>query len=161
MKRIFLICILSIALLSFTSCNNGKDKADTKAIETATLAPTPIAIPIVSAEKYVGEYNSYDVDEPDLEIQRNEDDTYTIQIGIYRLVQLDKCVGEYTDEGIVFATDEYAKEYTGEPFRGIITLEDDIATVTFTSSNWLEYSSLTEYKYYKTSNIPHIQTYDL
>ena len=156
MKQIFLICMSVIALLSFTSCNKGKDNADKEVIETATPTPTQSVNSIVSAEEYVGEYNSYDVDEPDLEIKRNEDGTYTIQIGIYRLVLLDECVGEYTEEGISFSTNELAYE----PICGTITLKDDVATVCFTSKEWLEYSDLTEYQYYKVSDVPKIKDYN-
>lgn len=161
MKRIFLICVSVIALLSFTSCNKEKDKTDKEVIESIASASTLPAELIVSAEEYVGEYNSYSIDEPNLEIQRNKDGTYTIQIYIFRLIFLSRCVGEYTDEGIVFTTDEYAKEYTGKPFQGKIILEDDIATVIFTSPNWKKYSSVKEYKYYKASNEPKIPMFDL
>ena len=102
-------------------------------------------------DPFVGEYNSYDVDEPDLEIQKNADGTYKIQIGIYRLISLDDCVGERTEEGIAFLADRGDKV-----FRGTITLEGDIATVTFFGSDWLRFAGVSEYKYYKTSNIPNI-----
>ena len=160
MKRFFLICVSCLILVTLVACSNENEEKDVKVVETATPAPALTENSVVSAEEYVGEYNSYDVDEPDLEIQRNEDGTYTIQIGIFRLVLLDECEGEYTEEGIIFSTDDYAMEYTGKPFRGIITLEDDVATVTFTSSNWKEYSDLTEYKYYKVSDIPKIKDYN-
>lgn len=100
-------------------------------------------------DPFVGQYNSYDIDEPELQIKKNEDGTYKIQIGIYRVTSLYDCVGEYTEKGIVFSA------YWGSKvFEGIITLEDDVATVTFTSSNWIV--DVNEYKYYKTSNIPNI-----
>ena len=102
-------------------------------------------------DPFVGEYNSYDVDEPDLEIQKNADGTYKIQIGIYRLTSLDVCVGDRTEEGITFLADRGDKV-----FRGTITLEGDIATVTFFGSDWMRFAGVSEYKYYKTSNIPNI-----
>ncbi len=49
-----------------------------------------------------------------------------------------------------FSTDEYGKD-----FSGIITLEDDIATVTFTSEGWKEFADdLNVFKYYKTADEP-------
>ena len=100
-------------------------------------------------DPFVGQYNSYDIDEPELQIKKNEDGTYKIQIGMYRVTSLYDCVGERTEDGIVFSA------YWGSKvFEGIITFENDIATVTFTSSNWIV--DVNEYKYYKTSNIPNI-----
>lgn len=101
-------------------------------------------------DNYVGEFNAYDTDEPGLEIQRNDDGTYQIQIGIYRLIQLDECIGESTENGIAFST----KELGDKDISGIITIEDDIATVIFTGSDWSAYSEINEYKYYKTSDAP-------
>lgn len=38
--------------------------------------------------------------------------------------------------------------------EGTIELDDDIATVTFTSKDWAEYSSINTYSYKKSSNKP-------
>ena len=46
----------------------------------------------ISGAQYVGEYNSYDIDEPELEIEQQEDGTFIIQIGIFRLIQLYNCI---------------------------------------------------------------------
>ena len=102
-------------------------------------------------DSYVGEYNSCDMDEPDLEIQRNANGTYKIQIGMYRLAFFHKCIGVRTKNGIIFLVNWGNRDY-----RGIITLKDDVATVTFTSYDWIKSHHLKEYKYYKTSNIPNI-----
>lgn len=102
-------------------------------------------------DPYVGEYNSFDVDEPDLEIQRNANGTYKIQIGIYRTAFMDDCVGKRTESGISFLVNWEDRDY-----RGIITFEDDIATVIFTTSDWTEYHRINAFKYYKTSDVPNI-----
>ena len=114
------------------------------------------AIESIDEDSYVGEYNSYDTDEPDLEIQKNWDGSYLVQIGMYRLAQLDDCEGKLTEQGLEFSTDEYGKD-----FSGIITLEDDIATVTFTSEGWKEFADdLNVFKYYKTADEPNIYVPD-
>lgn len=120
-------------------------------IEVSPTDPTPNS----EADVYVGEYNDYDTDEPRLEIKKNEDDTYKIQIGIFRLIQLDNCVGKLTKNGLEFSTTELGDK----DISGIITLEGDIATVKFTGSGWSEYSSIDEYKYHKTSDTPNIYEY--
>ena len=110
----------------------------------------------IDEDSYVGEYNSYDTDEPNLEIQKNWDGSYLVQIGMFRLAQLDDCEGKWTEQGLEFSTDEYGKD-----FSGIITLEDDIATVTFTSEGWKEFADdLNVFKYYKTADEPNIYVPD-
>ncbi len=104
---------------------------------------------------FVGEYNSFDMDEPSLEIQKNEDGTYWIQIGIFRLVSLDDGKGIADDDGIMFS----ATAPNGQILEGTITLEGETAIVTFTNAEWSTYSSENVYKYYKTSNIPNIYTF--
>ena len=49
-----------------------------------------------------------------------------------------------------------ATDPAGNPISGIITVEDEIATVTFTDSTWELIENGSVYKYTKSSNIPHI-----
>lgn len=51
---------------------------------------------------YEGEYSDYDVNEPSLEIKKNNDETYQIQVKIYRLFYLDDGVGKVTEKGLEF-----------------------------------------------------------
>lgn len=113
----------------------------------------------VNEEKlYVGEYNSYDVNEPGLQIRKNNDGTYLIQIGIYRLTQLDNCVGVEIDNRIEFSTTEWGE---GREITGTITVDNDIATVKL-QAEWSDtwFKDICEYKYYKISDIPNIYVYD-
>lgn len=152
MKKFFRICILFFMLISLSACGKDGSNEDTKVIQTSEeqIEQTTDA-KASSLDAYEGEYNDYDNDEPNLEIKKNDDGTYQIQIGIFRLIQLDDCVGNATDEGIQFST-----TFSDNEISGIITLEDDIATVTFTSEGWSVYSSINEYKYHKTSDTPNI-----
>lgn len=100
---------------------------------------------------YVGEYNDYDYDEPNLQIKKNEDGTYLIQIGIVRLAAMDDCTGYETENGIEFLVNDW--DWNNGEISGIITLDGDIATVTFTAG-WI--GDTNEYKYHKTSDIPNI-----
>ena len=104
------------------------------------------------ADLYEGEYSDYDTKEPALEIKRNNDGTYQIQIEIYRLFYFDDGVGKATEEGIEFA----ATGPSGNEINGVIKLEEDIATVTFFSQEWADFAGLSEYKFYKTSEVPNI-----
>lgn len=107
-------------------------------------------------ESYVGEYNSYDVDALNLKIQKKANGTYKIQIGICNTFFYD-CIGAQTKNGIIFLA-----KWGDRVYRGIIIFEDDIitedyiATVTFTSLNWEDFSRINQYKYYKISDIPNI-----
>lgn len=105
---------------------------------------------------YEGEYSDYDVNEPSLEIEKNNDETYQIQIKIYRLFYLDDGVGKVTEKGLEFE----ATGPNGNKVNGVIRLEEDIATVTFFSQEWIDFAGLSKYKFYKTSNVPDIYVYE-
>ena len=96
---------------------------------------------------YEGEYASYDTDEPMLYIQKNEDGTYSIQIGIYRLIQLDKCVGIDKGNRLEFTTVELGEN---QEITGTIVLNAEVATVTLYapwSDTW--FKDVNEFDYYK------------
>ncbi len=105
-----------------------------------------------ASDIYVGEYNDYDMNEPNLEIQKNEDGTYWIQIGIFRLVFLDDGIGKLVENKIEFQV----TAPNGKTIDGTITVEEDVATVTFTSQEWSTYSSVNVYQYYKVSTVPNM-----
>lgn len=105
---------------------------------------------------YEGEYSDYDVNEPSLEIKKNNDETYQIQIKIYRLFYLDDGVGKVTEKGLEFE----ATGPNGNKVNGVIRLEEDIAMVTFFSQEWIDFADLSKYKFYKTSNVPDIYVYE-
>jgi len=106
-------------------------------------------------DQYEGAYNSYDVNEPDLQIQKNEDGTYLIQIGIHRLTFLRECTGILAEDKIVFSTTEWGED---KEITGTIAVDDeDIATVTLEAawSDWW-FKNINVYKYYKVSDTPDI-----
>ena len=84
---------------------------------------------------YEGEYSDYDVNEPSLEIKKNNDETYQIQVKIYRLFYLDDGVGKVTEKGLEFE----ATGPNGNKVNGVIRLEEDIAMVTFFSQEWIDF----------------------
>lgn len=103
--------------------------------------------------EYEGEYDSYDVNEPALEIKKNEDGTYQIQIDLFRLCLLDDGIGKKTEKGLEFS----ATGPGGNEVNGLIKLEEDIATVTIFGQEWLAFAGLSEYRFYKTSDVPNMQ----
>lgn len=104
------------------------------------------------AYEYEGEYNSYDVNEPALEIKKNNDGTYQIQLDLFRLWSFYDGAGKITEEGLEFS----APGPGGNEVNGVIKLEEDIAAVTFFGQEWLDFAGLSEYKFYKTSDVPDI-----
>ena len=102
--------------------------------------------------EYEGEYNSYDVNEPALEIKKNDDETYQVQIDLFRLWSFYDGAGKITEEGLAFT----ATGPRGNEMNGVIKLEDDIAVVTIFGQEWLDFAGLSEYKFYKTSDVPNI-----
>ena len=105
--------------------------------------------------EYEGEYNSYDVNEPALEIKKNDDETYQIQIDLFRLWGFYDDAGKITEEGLEFA----ATGPGGNEMNGVIKLEQDIAVVTIFGQEWLDFAGLSEYRFYKTSDVPNIDDF--
>lgn len=106
------------------------------------------------ADPWIGEYNDYDVNEPNLEIQKNEDGSYEIHIGVFRLLSINDGHGLLTEKGMEFTT----KALTGDETTGVITLDGDIATVTF-DPGWSGFDTIYSYQYYKTSNTPDMELF--
>ena len=96
------------------------------------------------ADNYVGVYKDYVNDEENLWISKNEDGTYHIEIGIFRLTTFDDCTGTLTDRGLEFMT-----QVGDEIVRGTITLSGDIATVTFVDSNLHVVPAGSKYEYHR------------
>ena len=184
MRRILFICIACGMLVSLSACgktdriennadtvtgtngtsdenqdnknpDNSKDETENDFVQPDKNAPESAGDPEATSDPYVGEYNDYDVDEPMLEIQKNNDGTYKIQIGVFRLTQLYDCAGSLTENGIEFFTTEQGDD---QKISGTITLKEDIATVTITEGWYSDETS--EYKYHKTSDIPNIYVPD-
>ena len=105
--------------------------------------------------EYEGEYNSYDVNEPALEIKKNDDATYQIQIDLFRLWGFYDDAGKITEEGLEFI----ATGPRGKEMNGVIKLQEDIAVVTIFGQEWLDFAGLSEYKFYKTSDVPNIDDF--
>ena len=105
--------------------------------------------------EYEGEYNSYDVNEPALEIRKNDDATYQIQIDLFRLWGFYDGAGKITEEGLEFI----ATGPRGKEMNGVIKLQEDIAVVTIFGQEWLDFAGLSEYRFYKTSDVPNIDDF--
>ena len=101
---------------------------------------------------YIGEYLDYDNNEPNLEIAKGDDGKYIVQIGIFRLTSLEDGVGELTEEGMKFT----ATDAAGNPISGVITVENQIATVTFTDSTWDYLENGSTFQYTKSSDTPNV-----
>lgn len=158
MKLQFVIMIC-VATLMLSGCVNEKNNnisssddfemAEKQVIEDNILEEDEN---IIDDSIYIGEYLDYDVSEPNLEIAKGEDGKYIVQIGIFRLTTLEDGVGELTAKGMTFT----ATDAAGNPIGGIITVEDDIATVTFTDSTWDLIENGTVYQYSKSSDVPNV-----
>lgn len=138
-RLVILLCIVAIAL---AGCAQGNPEATTQPTETEAL----------DEAIYIGEYLDYDNNEPNLEIAKGDNGKYIVQIRIFRLTELSDGIGELTPEGMLFT----ATDAAGNPISGIITVEDQIATVTFTDSTWELLESGSVYQYSKSSDIPNI-----
>lgn len=129
-----------------------ENKEETKSEDVGNSVSESNQSSVTEPDLYVGEYNDYDNKEPGLEIKKNSDGIYIIQVRIFGLMSLDDGEGTLTEQGIEFT----GTAPNGEPLGGIITLDGDDAIVQFLSDFWSEYSDVSEYRYYKTSDVPNI-----
>lgn len=151
MKMKFVFMML-VAIVMLSGCvkeenNNISENVDIQIVEEQNVEKENI-----DESLYIGEYLDYDNNEPNLEIAKGDDGKYIVQIGIFRLTTLDDGVGELTPEGMLFT----ATDAAGNPISGIITVEDQIATVTFTDSTWELLENGVSYEYSKSSDVPNI-----
>jgi hypothetical protein len=95
--------------------------------ETSTIEESKI--PELS---YEGIYLDEDNNEPNLFITHRDDGKYDVQIGIFRLTNLDDGVGTMGANGMDFT----ATDAAGNSIGGEIILRGDTAEVVFTRSTW-------------------------
>ncbi len=108
----------------------------------------------INDASYIGEFVDSDNNEPNLEIAKEENGKYKVQIEIYRLTSLSDGIGDLTTDGMEFT----ATDASGNPISGIITVKDQTATVTFTDSTWDYLQNGSSFQYTKSSDIPNIWT---
>lgn len=65
-------------------------------------------------------------------------------------------MGKVTEEGLEFV----ATGPSENKVNGVIQLEEDIAIVTLFSKEWVDFAGSSEYKFYKTSDVPNIYVYE-
>ena len=158
MSKIFLCIVLGLVL---TGCGNTESKENDVVAAESSLAEDIVQEEQVAGQEgawndtlYIGEYLDENK-EPNLEIAKGEDGYFIVQIGIFRLASFDDGVGELTEEGLCFT----ATDMAGNPIRGIITVENQMATVIFTDSTWEYIESGTSYEYTKSTDEPRIWEY--
>ena len=146
MKNI-LVILLCTAILLLSGCTKVEENIDIKDenVQEIELFEADDA-------KYIGEYLDSDVNEPNLDIAKGDDGKYIVQIGIYRLTSLDDGIGELTEDGMLFT----ATDAMGNPISGIITVDEDVATVTITDTTWGLLENGSSFVYRKSSNEPNV-----
>lgn len=158
-RRICFVCLLlGIAL---TGCGSKESKENNVVLVESMPVESSVAEAdaedgteqekVLDDTLYIGEYLDENKD-PNLEIAKGEDGKYIVQIGIFRLASMGDGVGELTEEGMHFT----ATDMSGNPIGGIITVENGVATVTFTDSTWEYIENGTSYEYTKSSDEPRI-----
>lgn len=156
-RKIFACLILGTIL---TGCGSSESKEnDVVSVEQIPVEEGDIVQkePVTEQEQalddtlYIGEYLDENKD-PNLEIAKGQDGKYIVQIGIFRLASMGDGVGELTEEGMHFT----ATDMAGNPISGVITVENQTATVTFTDSTWELIENGTSYEYTKSSDEPRI-----
>lgn len=132
MKHAFLMLVWLGVLLLGGCASGGEAPAEPQSL-VETAAPKEAATdPTLDGSVYLGQYLDADIHEPNLEIAEGADGGYTVKIGIYRLTMLEDGVGELMAEGMRFT----ATDAAGNPIGGVITVDGQTATVTFTDSTW-------------------------
>ena len=121
---------------------NGEDFS-TDATVTLELNESAEYVAVFNFDPFDGSFYDPQTGEAALQIGRNEDGTYHVEIGIYRLTNLDDGVGTLVE---VTPGDEFneavqelhftATDANGAPISGVVTLGYNTVTVTFTDSTW-------------------------
>lgn len=154
-KKLMVLLLTGAMALSLAACSGGK------AAEPPASAPTteskaedvdkPVEeTPETSGAVYIGEYTDPDSGSVEMEIAENEDGTFVVQIGIYRLTELSDGVGTMETDGLHFT----ATDANGNPISGVITLNGDEAIITFTDSTWPLLPNGEQFTYTRTSDQP-------
>lgn len=157
MKKIVLT-VMMISVLALTACGKAEETKQTETatetnsnedekeelVEEATTAETNTEA-VQSDDSYVGQYLDYDYNEPELKISANEDGTYYVYVGLIRLTTFEDNAAIMTETGLEFTS----VDDSGNPIKGVITLEGNDAIVTFTESTWSLIPSGTVYRYYR------------
>ena len=68
------------------------------------------------------------------------------------MTSLDDGIGELTEDGMLFT----ATDAMGNPISGIITVDEDVATVTITDTTWGLLENGSSFVYRKSSNEPNV-----
>lgn len=113
---------------------NTETNTTTEEISEEIKATTEISTEVdisQSNDEYVGEY-VYENDGSYLVISKNDDGSYYVHISLFRLADLDNAVGTVASEGLKFS----AIDPSGNPMEGLITIKDDVATVTYINATW-------------------------
>ena len=150
-KLLIMLCVATIVLSGCVKEDNNTSEAF-DSLDIPIKEGEDIDSNVIDEALYIGEYLDYDCNEPNLEIAKGSNGKYIVQIGIFRLTTLDDGIGELTPEGLSFT----ATDAAGNPISGIITVEEQIATVTFTDSTWALLENGTTYLYTKSSDEPTI-----
>ena len=147
MKHKILIFLYTGIILLSSCSQKTSNTATTELPPKLSIETSSQPTPYLNDAIYIGEYLDSDVEEPFLEIEKDDSGKYQIIIGIYRLAYMDDGIGELTADGMYFT----ATDPAGNPISGIITIKDQTATVTFTDSTW-EYLKNGDTFYYTKSS---------
>lgn len=123
--KIIIFCVFIVFILYFVSKNISNNKIDDSL--------------------YLGVFLDEDVNEPNLIISKNEDGTYSIELGIFRLASFEDRKGKLTKDGMEFK----AIDPSGKEIKGIIIVNNKVATVKFTDSTWRYIKNGDEFKYHR------------
>lgn len=157
MKKRYICGVLFLVLSVLTACGTdaGGEDGEIQIVESEPIE-APVSTENVETEEakedvYAGEYNACDVGEPGLEIEKTEAGAYQILIHIFRQASFDNVSGMLTGKGLEFT----AIAPDGSETGGVITLDEDVATVTF-DPGWSGFEGVYSFQYYKTSDTPNM-----
>lgn len=127
----------------FVKWTKDGENFSTDATVTLELNESAEYVAVFNFDPFAGDFYDPETGEAALQIGRNADGTYHVEIGIYRLTNLDDGVGTLVE---VTPGDEFneavqelrftATDANGAPISGTVALGYNTATVTFTDSTW-------------------------
>lgn len=152
-KKLLSLLLAGAMTLSLAACSgekSGQSPAPAAESKAADEAKSAEETPEANGAVYVGEYTDPDSGSVEMEIAENEDGTFVVQIGIYRLTELSDGVGALESDGLHFT----ATDANGNPISGVIIVNGDEATITFTDSTWPLLPNGEQFTYIRASDQP-------
>ena len=133
--------IMVLWFASAVSCSHNKSNNADDSVSRGVVQPVAITASPTD-EDFIGEYTDPH-DGSTLKIDKSTNSRPSVEIGLFRLTDIDDGIGRFTDGKLTFT----ATDAAGNPIQGKISLDGNIAVLEFTESTWSYLPNGTTYRF--------------